>query len=66
MYFSKKKKNYFPTKKNKKSFVIGETKTKFFATTLNWYKYNILLRVVYIILNEMTKKKIEHLILGVL
>ena len=33
-----KKKNYFTTKKPR---VIGEVKTNFFATTVNWYKYFI-------------------------
>ena len=32
------KKNYFTTKKPR---VIGEVKTNFFATTVNWYKYFI-------------------------
>ena len=35
----KKKKNYH--KRTKKSCVIGEDKTKFFATTVNWYKYQL-------------------------
>ena len=35
LYFSKKK-NYFITKK---PCVIGKTKVKCFATTINWYKY---------------------------
>ena len=36
-------KNYFTTKEQKKSCVIGETKTKFFATTVNQYKYQLTL-----------------------
>ena len=35
----KKKKNYFTTKEPKKSCVIEETKTKFSAAAVNWYKY---------------------------
>ena len=35
-YFSKKKTILPP--ENKKSCVIEEVKTKFFATTVNWYK----------------------------
>ena len=34
----KKKKNYFRTKK---SCVIREAKTKFFETTVHWYKYQL-------------------------
>ena len=33
-------KNYFTTKEQKKSCVIGEVETKFFAITVNWYKYS--------------------------
>ena len=35
----KKKKTILPTK-TKKSFVIREVKTKFFATTVNWCNTN--------------------------
>ena len=35
----KNKKNLFYHQRTKKSGVIGEIKTKFFATTINWYKY---------------------------
>ena len=35
------KKNYFITKEPKKQCVIGEIKTKFFATTVNWYKFQL-------------------------
>ena len=35
------KKNYFTTKEPKKSCVIGEVKAKFFAITINWYKYQL-------------------------
>ena len=37
-YPKKKKKKYFTTKK---SCVIGEVKAKFFAITVNWYKYQL-------------------------
>ena len=37
----KKKKKLFYHKRIKNSCVIGETKTKFFATTINWYKYQL-------------------------
>ena len=39
VFQQKKKKNYFTTKEPKKSCVIEETKTKFSATAVNWYKY---------------------------
>ena len=35
----KKKKNLFYHQRTKKSYVIGEAKAKFFATIVNWYKY---------------------------
>ena len=38
--FKKKKKNYLTTKK---SCVIGKTKTKLFVTTVNWYKYQLVI-----------------------
>ena len=38
--FQQKKKTILPLK-NQKSYVIGEAKTKFFATTVNWYKYQL-------------------------
>ena len=34
-------KKIFYDQKTKKSCVIGEAKTKFFATTVNWYKYQL-------------------------
>ena len=40
-YPKKKKKKRFYHQKTKKSCVIGETKAKFFATTENWYKYQL-------------------------
>ena len=36
-------KNNFTTKKPKKPCVIGEVKTNFFATTVNWYKYQFVI-----------------------
>ena len=39
-----------PPRNQKKSCVIGETKTKFFATTVNWYQYSKLLKIKYNIL----------------
>ena len=33
--------NYFTTKEQKKSCVIGEIKANFFATIVNWYKYHL-------------------------
>ena len=41
MIVFQQRKNYFTTKKTKKSCVIGEIKTKFFTTTVNWYKYQL-------------------------
>ena len=52
----KKKKKIFYHQRTKKSCVIEETKTKtkFFATTVNWYKYQFnykkLLKIKYNIL----------------
>ena len=34
-------KKIFYDQRTKKSCVIGEAKTKFFATTVNWYKYQL-------------------------
>ena len=39
---AKKKKKLFYHQRTKKSYVIGEAKTKFFATTVNWYKYQLI------------------------
>ena len=36
---------YITTKEPKKSCVIRETKTKLFATTVNWYYYSKLLKI---------------------
>ena len=35
------KKNLFYHQRIKKSCIIGEVKTKFFAITVNWYKYQL-------------------------
>ena len=40
--FQQQKKNYSTTKK---PCVIRGAKAKFFVTTVNWYKYNILLKL---------------------
>ena len=40
----KKKKDYFISKK---PFVIGEGKAKFFATTINQYKYQLTIAIFY-------------------
>ena len=42
----KKKKKLFYHQRTKKSCVIEETKTKtkFFATTVNWYKYQLTIK----------------------
>ena len=40
--FQQKKKKLFYNQRTKKSYVIGEAKTKFFATTVNWYKYQLI------------------------
>ena len=37
----KKKKKLFYYQRTKKISIIEETKTKFFATTINWYKYQL-------------------------
>ena len=42
VFQQQKKKNYFTTKK---PCVIREAKAKFFVTTVNQYKYNILLKL---------------------
>ena len=39
--FQQKKKKLFYHQRTKKSCVIGEVKAKFFATTINWYKYQL-------------------------
>ena len=36
-----KKKKLFYYERTKKSCVIGEVKSKLFATTVNWYKYQL-------------------------
>ena len=38
---TKKKKKLFYYERTKKSCVIGEVKSKLFATTVNWYKYQL-------------------------
>ena len=38
---------FLPPRNQKKSCVIGETKTKLFATTVNWYQYSKLLKIKY-------------------
>ena len=37
----KKKKKLFFHQRTKKSYVIRKVKVKFFATTVNWYKYQL-------------------------
>ena len=39
VFQQKKKKNHH--QRTKKSYVIGETKAKFFVTAVNWYKYQL-------------------------
>ena len=41
LFQQKKKKKQFYHQRTKKSCVIGEAKTKFFATIVNWYKYQL-------------------------
>ena len=38
VFQQQKKKNH---QRTKKLCVIGETEVKFFATTINWYKYQL-------------------------
>ena len=45
VFQQKKKKNYFTNKELKKSCVIGEAKIKFFATIVNWYKYQLTIAI---------------------
>ena len=46
VFQQKKKKKLFYHQRTKKSCVIEETKTKtkFFATTVNWYKYQLTIK----------------------
>ena len=44
VFQQKKKKNYFISKKPS---VIGEGKAKFFATTINQYKYQLTVAIFY-------------------
>ena len=37
----KKKKKLFYNQRTNKTCVIGEAKAKFFATIVNWYKYQL-------------------------
>ena len=37
----KTKKNLFYNQRTNKTCVIGEAKAKFFATIVNWYKYQL-------------------------
>ena len=39
--FQQKKKKLFYNQRTNKTCVIGETKAKFFATIVNWYKYQL-------------------------
>ena len=39
--FQPKKEKPFYYQRTKKSCVIGKVKTKFFATIVNWYKYQL-------------------------
>ena len=39
--FQQKKRKLFYHQRTKKSCVIGQAKTKFFATIVNWYKYQL-------------------------
>ena len=41
---------YITTKEPKESCVIGETKTKLFVITFNWYYHSKLLKIKYNIL----------------
>ena len=54
--FQQKKKLFYHQRTKKKHVLLEKLKAKFFVTTLKWYKYNTLLTVVYIILNEVIKK----------
>jgi len=40
LHFRKKEK-LFDYQRTKKPYVIGKAKVKFFAITLNWYKYQL-------------------------
>ena len=41
-----KKKKLFYHQRTNKTCVIGEAKAKFFATIVNWYKYQLTVQVV--------------------
>ena len=41
VFYKQKKKKLFYHQKTQKPCVIGEAKFKFFATTVNWYKYQL-------------------------
>ena len=41
VFYQQKKKKLFYHQRTQKPCVIGEAKSNFFATTVNWYKYQL-------------------------
>ena len=55
------KKNYFTTKEQK-NHVLLENKSKFFATTVNWYKYQLTIVGIHVDYSRLLKIKYNILL----